>query len=54
MKRSKNEDGTTSYTLSDTEKMLIGVAVAYLFGRRTGFYAGRRSMAIEIEKTKTT
>lgn len=52
MKRTTNDDGSTSYTLTSTEKNFLLVAVAYLFGRRTGYYTGRRSMAREIETSR--
>lgn len=51
MKVEHHEDGTTSYTLSDNEKLLIATIVSYLFGRRVGYGRGRSAMAKEISKT---
>lgn len=50
MRRNINEDGSTSYTLTQTEKTILGVTIAYLLGRRGGYYSGRRSMQLEIER----
>lgn len=53
MKTKLNEDGSTSYTLSQNEKIMIWTVVAFLYGRRTGFTKGRSTMAREIHKTGT-
>lgn len=51
MKTEHNEDGSTTYTLTDNEKILIATFISYMFGKRMGYNRGRYAMAKEIEKT---
>lgn len=51
MKKQVNQDGSTTYTLSQTEKIVLWSILSYFYGRRVGFYHGRRTMAAEIQRT---
>lgn len=51
MKATLNEDGSTSYTLTYNEKVVVWTIFAFLFGRRVGYVRGRSAMAQEINKT---
>lgn len=51
MRTVRNDDGTTSYTLTETEKVLIFSVVSYALGRRIGYTRGRSAMAREIHRT---
>lgn len=50
MRKTINQDGSTSYTLTQTEKTVLTALVAYLWGRRVGYYRGREAATFEIEK----
>ena len=53
MKTNINDDGSTSYTLTSNEKLLIFTVVSFLLGQRRGYVRGRTAMAKEIRKTGT-
>lgn len=51
MQKKRNEDGSTSYTFTESEKIYIMSCLAYFIGSYRGFNRGRRTMAKEIHKT---
>lgn len=51
MKATLNEDGSTSYTLTYNEKIIVWTVAAFLFGRRTGYVRGRSAMSKELDRT---
>lgn len=52
MKKKIDTDGSVSYAFTQTEKVVFFSVLAFMYGRRVGYYQGRISMSKEIDQVK--